>query len=268
MAITELNVPKNITFVVEKIRLVGYTGFWMVVLMGIFLTKAFGEVDLQSTVLMEVFGYNNICVYFDHPPSTFILPWLWAVTLVLLLSYITAHWLQMRAEVQESVLDIKTYRLLSGLKLFEAFTMIAFSTSFAVHPDAWDHTLYIHTVPFFLLQIGLVSLAMSNTLHGIKSGYWKRLDLPTWFETAAKVYVVLFTLVVCFKIPAATNAMADSIWWEQTATFISTARIFDLLFMLFAAIIPMVKAAYFVWIRGDKLAVVHLATRTSNYHVR
>ena len=99
MAITELNVPKNITFVVEKIRLVGYTGFWMVVLMGIFLTRTFGEVDLQSTVLMEVFGYNNICVYFDHPPSTFILPWLWAVTLVLLLSYITAHWLQMRAEV-------------------------------------------------------------------------------------------------------------------------------------------------------------------------
>ena len=56
MAITELNVPKNITFVVEKIRLVGYTGFWIVVLMGIFLTKTFGEVDLQSTVLMEVFG--------------------------------------------------------------------------------------------------------------------------------------------------------------------------------------------------------------------
>lgn len=57
--------------------------------------------------------------------------------------------------------------------------------------------------------------------------------------------------------------MADGIWWEQTATFISTARIFDLLFMLFAAIIPMVKATYFVWIRGDKLAVIHLATYKS-----
>jgi len=256
------SINHDITFVVEKIRLVGYIGFWMVVLTGIFLTKMFGNVDLQNTILMKVFGYNNICVYFDYPPSTYVLPWLWAVTLVLLLCYMTAHWLQMRAEVQQGVLAANIYRLLSGLKLFEAFTMVAFSTSFAVHPEGRDRTLYIHTVPFFLLQIGLVSLAMSNTLHGIKSGYWKRLELPTWFEPAAKAYVVIFALVVCFKIPAAINAMAGGLWWEQTTTFTGIAHVFDLLFLLCAAIIPIVKASYFVWVRGERLAVVHLTTRT------
>jgi len=253
----------DLTFVVEKIRLVGYAGFWVVVLAGIFLTKTFGNVDLQHTVLMQVFGYNNICVYFDHPPSTYVLPLLWAITFVLLLSYMTAHWLQMRAEVRAGMLSRRLYLILSNLKLFEAFTMAAFSTSFAVQPDAWDRSLYIHTVPFFLLQIGLVSLAMSNTLHGIKSGYWRRLELPAWFEPAAKAYVVIFALVVCFKIPAAINAMAGSPWWEQSAGFIGVAHIFDLLFLICAAIIPIVKAAYFVWVKGDKLEVVRLTTRTA-----
>jgi len=253
----------DIAFVVEKIRLVGYAGFWVVVLTGIFLTTAFGDVNLQETVLMKVFGYNNICVYFDHPPSNYVLPLLWAVTLVLLLCYMAAHWLQMRAEVQEGMLDRSAYRILSNLKLFEAFTLTAFSTSFAVSPDAWDQTLYVHAAPFILLQIGLASLAMSNTYHGIKSGYWRRLELPAWFETAAKAYVVVFALVVCFMITADVNAMAGSPWWEQTAAFISTAHFFDLLFLLCAAIVPMGKAAYFVWTRGDKLEVVHLTTRTT-----
>jgi hypothetical protein len=252
----------DLALVVEKIQLLGYVGFWIIVLVGVILTRFFSHVNLQDTLLTQVFGYNNICVYFDYPPATYVLPLLWAVTLVLLLGYIATHWLQMRAEVQEGTLDRPLYRLLSGLKLLEAFTLVAFSTIFAVQPEGWNHTLYIHTVPFFLLQIGLVSLAMSNTLHGIQSGYWRRLALPTWFESAAKMYVIFFALVVGFKIPAAINAMAGSLWWEQTAAFIRVARWVDLLFLLCAAIIPMGKAAYFIWTRGDRLKVIHLATRT------
>lgn len=253
----------DLSFVVEKLRLAGYGGFWVVVATGIALTKAFGNVDLETTVLARVFGYNNVCVNFDHPPSTYVLPLLWAITLVLLLAYIGGHWLQMRAELQEGRLGAGVYSVLSKLKLFEAFTLVAFSICFAVHPDAWDHTLYIHTAPFFLLQIGLVSLAMSNTLHGIKSGYWRKLELPGWFEKAAKLYCLIFALIVAFKIPASINAMADGIWWEHNAAFVRVAEVFDQLFFLFAAVIPMAKAIYLVRTRGDRLNVVHLATRTS-----
>jgi len=257
----KLSEDSDLVLVVEKIRLFGYIGFWVIVVTGVTLTKVFGRIDLDDTLLTKVFGYNNICVYFDYPPATYILPLLWAITLVFLLGYIVAHWLQMRTEVQNGLLSRSMYRLLSSLKLFEASTMVAFSTIFAVQPDGWNHTLYIHTVPFFLLQIGLVSLAMSNTLHGITSGYWRRLELPSWFESAAKVYVVVFALVVCFKIPVAINAMAGSRWWLQTATFIKVAQFVDVLFLLSAAVIPMATAAYFVWAKSDKLEAIHLTTR-------
>ncbi len=253
----------DLVVVVEKLRLMGYTGFWVVVLVGVLLTRAFADVDLDHSLLVQVFGYNNICVNFDYPPSTYVLPFLWAVTLVLLLLYIAAHWLQMRAEVRQGTLDRKLYAHLSRLKFFEAFTLVSFSTIFAVNPEGWDHTLFIHTAPFFLLQVGMVSLAMSNTLHGIKSGYWRRLGLPAWFNGAAIAYCILFGIIVCFKIPAAANAMAGSPWWAQTDTFKNVAGYIDLMFLLFAAVVPMAKAAYLLYAKSDRLEVVHLSASTA-----
>lgn len=250
----------SIVIVVEKLRLWGYLGFWIVVLTGVILTKLFSGIDLEKSLLTKVFGYNNICVYFDSPPSTYVLPFLWAITLVLLLAYLTAHWLQMKGEYQQGTLSPGLYRLLSRLKIFEAISMIGFSTIFAVTPEGWDKTLFIHTAPFFLLQIGMISLALSNTIHGINGGYWRRLGLGASFNRLAIVYCVVFILVVCFKIPAAVNAMAGSPWWEQTATFKLVAQGFDRAFMLCSAVVPMGKSAYLVWAKGDKLEVVRIAT--------
>lgn len=253
------SVDKSITFAVEKLRLAGYAGFWVVVVTGIVLTRFFSGIDLNDTLLVQVFGYNNICVYFDYPPSNYVLPFLWAITLVLLLTYIAAHWLRMRAEVQQGTLSQSLYRTLAGLKGFEAFTLVSFSTIFAVSPEGHDHTLFIHTAPFFLLQIGMVSLAMSNTLHGMQSGYWRRLGLPTWFMRGAIVYCMVFALIVAFKIPVATNAMAGSRWWVQTESLGRLAGIVDKGFLICAAIIPMMKASYLVYSRPDAIDVVRLA---------
>ena len=87
---------------------------------------------------------------------------------------------------------------------------------------------------------------MSNTLHGIRSGYWKRLDLPSWFTTGAIVYCVLFAMIVAFKIPYATNAMLGSPWWSNTSQIIRVASFVDTLFLVFVAAVPMVKALYLV----------------------
>lgn len=252
---------KSIGFVVEKLRLSGYAAFWVVVVTGIILTRYFSSVDLDNTLLKEVFGYNNICVYFDYPPSNFVLPFLWAVALVLLLMYIGADWLHMRAEVQQGTMRLGLYRTLSSLKTFEAFTLVSFSTIFAVSPEGWDHTLYIHTAPFFLLQIGMVSLAMSNTLHGIKAGYWKRIRLPAWFSQGAIVYCVIFAMIVAFKIPVATNAMARYRWWEQTPTLETIAGIVDKGFLVCAALIPMMLASYMVWFHHDDIDAVSLSPK-------
>ncbi len=252
----------EISFVVEELRLAGYVGFWVIVLTGVVLTRAYAGIDFGDTVLTQVFGYNNICVYFDFAPATYVLPFLWAIVLGLLLVYQAAQWLQMRAELAQGALSPGLYRVLTRLKLFESAMMMAFSTIFAVQPEAWNHTLLIHTLPFFMLQIGLVSLAVSNTVHGIKSGYWASLALPAWFVPGAKLYIVSLVVIVAVKIPLAVNAMANSPWWDN-ASVGELAHIVDVLFLIAAAIIPMWKAAYFIWGRRDRLKVVRLSPRTT-----
>ena len=255
------NPQDPLRFVVEKLRIQGYAGFWVVVVTGIVLTRMFSGIDLEDTLLVQVFGYNNICVYFDYPPSTYVLPGLWAIALVLLLMYVTAHWLHMRAEVRQGMLSLGLYRTLSGFKLFEAISLMLFSIIFAVNPQGRDHTLYIHTAPFFLLQLAMVSLAMSNTLHGIKSGYWRRLELPEWFFKGAIVYCVIFAMIVAFKIPVATNAMAAERFWPQTEALEALAGWVDKGFLVCAAIIPMMKAAYLLKFKADEIDAVELSPR-------
>jgi hypothetical protein len=252
----------SLLIVVEKVRLLGYACFWGVVATGIFLTYRFSSLDLDDNLLRDVYGYNNICVYFDTPPSTYVLPFLWAGALVFLLAYLAAHWMHMRSELLQGTLSVGLYRTLSRLKVFEAFSLVAFSTVFAVTPEGWDHTMMIHTVPFFLLQIALVSLAVSNTVHGMRGGYWRRLELPSWFHRGAVVYCVAFAVVVAFKIPVTTNSMLGSPWWEQTEMYKVMAVSFDRAFLLLGGVVPMWKSAYLLLARRDRLENVRVSAST------
>lgn len=253
----------ELAFRVETLRLLGYGAFWITTITGIVVTQLFADHDVHHGIIKEVWGYNNICIYFDHPPATFVLPTLWGCTLVLLIFYLVAAWLRMRAEVLAGTLKPHLYRILSGFKLFEAFTLIAFSTSFAVSPEGWDETLYAHTIPFYLVQLGMVSLALTSTIHGIRSGYWTRLEIPRWFTDVMVVYCFVFCVVVIFKIPASANSLMGSPWWEQSPGFIQLAHFMDIMFLICAAIVPMWKAAFLLWKRGDRVELVHLTARVT-----
>ncbi|WP_299490664.1 hypothetical protein [Acaryochloris sp. IP29b_bin.137] len=248
-----------ITLTVEKLQLLSYLSFWIIVMTGIFLTERFSDIDLENTTFQEVIGYNNICIYFDTPPSTYVLPFFWAITLVIFLIYLVANWLQMIRQLKAGHLDQNLYQLLSRLKLFEAFTLVFFSTVFAVSPEGWDHTLFIHTIPFLMVQIGVTSMAISGTLFGIKSGYWERLELAKWFKWANILDCILISLVVVLYIPMLINAMADGIWWAHTDRLSSLAEVLDRCFLFLSAIVPLLNAIYLVCFKSDKIEVVNIA---------
>src|SRR5262249_20203987 len=51
--------------------------FLAMVFTGAILTFGFSRIDLAQGPLMSYFGYNNVCVVFDNPPSTYICPVYW-----------------------------------------------------------------------------------------------------------------------------------------------------------------------------------------------
>jgi len=264
--------PGELRVRVELVRLLAYLGFWFIVALGVILTKANDSVPggEDNSLLTKVFGYNNICVYFDFAPSNHVLPIFWAFTMVLLLGYIVLTFLMMRRHRDLGQLSNGRFNFLCTLKAFEAITVILFSNIFAVSPTGANSTLIIHTIPFLLLQAGMVSLGVSNTLHGFWSKQWARLGLGRRFHCGAIAYCVLLTIIVAFKIPTASNALSghwvveNEVWeggmWSQaSSTYKAICRLFDYGFLIFAALIPVLKSLYFLFFFRHHLDSVAVA---------
>jgi len=247
-----------IRLIPEALRVIAYSCFWFVVILGIILTRFFSGIDMDKTLLMQVFGYNNICVNFDFPPSTYVLPFFWAITLTVLLVYQFSLWLQFREEWELGKLTLRRYRILCGFKVFECLTMAFFSMIFAVSPTGWDETLFIHTIPFSCLQVGLVLLGCSNMYHGLVSGYFDSLELPKWHTASTYFYLVCYVIIVGFKIPASYNAMFHQPLWKQTPTFNVVAGLFDRWYLIWAAICPLVHSIWILRTRYDKVKIIEL----------
>ena len=62
--------------------------FFAMVLTAVVLTKTFSTIDEANTPLMQWFGYNNICVYFDTAPSIYICPIYWFTVACLVVSFV------------------------------------------------------------------------------------------------------------------------------------------------------------------------------------
>ena len=266
------------TITLNNVQMRAYFSFWLTVVVGMVITTFFADIDFGDTLLTEVFGYNNICVYFDFPPATYVLPSLWAFTLIQFVAWVGSWWVKIQEEhqvyarertgeelptswMERGRLSDFSYRLLTACLYFSALMFIFFSTIFAVSPEEHNHTLYIHTAPFFGLQLGVVVLAYADYYHGTVSGYWKRLELPEWFAWVKMTWVFLLTVTVLFKIPAAINAMAFEMWWKQTPSFVLVAKIFDFSFFINGALVPSMRCLYFHFARRKRLETIIISTR-------
>lgn len=253
----------------EWFRLFGYAGFWVTVGMGIFLTDNFSGIDKNDTLLKDIYGYNNICVNFDFSPSTKVLPTFWAYTEMLLLSYLGLQWLAVLGFWQAGQLSSTRYNILTALCLFTAVSTAVFSVIFAVPPTGPNRTMWIHTLPFLGLQVGLVVLAYTDTL----VNQWA---LDNTYPRGKWAYCVTLTVVVVVKQTFAYNALfgmpsckqvvptlnvglggyeCQGAWFEQNN---AAAQFFDAAFMLLAAVGPFLHSLYLVTCRRDDLYVVDI----------
>lgn len=78
----------------EGLRFYAYLCFWVLVIIGAWLTFYHSNVQFHDNPLIHHFGYNNICILFDTYPATYVLPTLWVINFLLLVSYIITSWLR------------------------------------------------------------------------------------------------------------------------------------------------------------------------------
>ena len=122
----------------------------------------------------RTFGSNNICLFFDFEPATYVLPPFWALICVVVSFYCVALIYRYRIAWAERKLSIMERKVLSMISLGYLAAVLGFSLCFAVQPG--DHfTMWIHTLPFTNLILWQIISQGGLVYFGFKSG-WTELD--------------------------------------------------------------------------------------------
>jgi hypothetical protein len=280
----------EVEVLVESLPIVlkGYAGFWILVGIGCVVTKLrhhlsvdydapnygydseicdtklpllYDKVECEKqSLLVKFFGYNNICFYFDLAPANYFLPFFYAATMCCFLLYLFLEWMRYKLTNKANKLSNYHYNLLTRLKWFEAFAFLFFSTIFAVSPVD-DTTMRVHSIPFVVFQLGLVSTVFSNFFHGKWSNCYEE-----EFGTAHPYirwrwrYAVAFTVIVIVKMTCQIYALVyisgankgplnnEPLKDQQGALVF--VQIIDLLFLLFAAILPFFFGVWYLRAKG------------------
>lgn len=186
----------------EGVQLLAYFSFALMMLVSVAITKRFGgltEEKKQQTLLVQHFGYNNICLYLDYPPATYFTPAMWSVTLVLWTGATTLTWLRARDYYHAGRLSQNIMRLVRMSSITEIILYFPFSICFAIQP--FSHaTLAIHTLPFTAFLAGTASHSYTHTLVGIFSGYWHSIGMPAAMQQGAVLVSAAFICVCVFKM--------------------------------------------------------------------
>ena len=204
----------EIKVVVEEFRFYFYLVFCLITFTGWILTtfyaKNFFGCDKYGKLLEDVFGSVNLCVVFDFPPATYILPSLYSVLVVFVYLYALAAIFRAWISKHEKRITPLFFTLYSGAFVYFALSCSIFSTIFAVAPNPLEgkFTVLIHTIPYSNLIVALCCLQIAVTWFGIEVS-WAPLNAPKWLRFCSILGLFGMMITTLFKVIQHINALSD-----------------------------------------------------------
>ena len=213
----------------EGLRFYAYLCFWVLVIIGAWLTFYHSNVQFHDNPLIHHFGYNNICILFDTYPATYVLPTIWVINFLLLVSYIITSWLRIYQKYLLSSVSKRSFLLFSISSTIEFTCLCLFTTIFSISPE---ENLFFHLAPFTCLIFALSLLSIKNYI------YYRRVANLSPNETKlGLIYLAVHLFASIVKIIAQINVLTGDIFYS-TLSYISFHQFIDRLWMLTAAVIP------------------------------
>lgn len=276
------NTSVSLTVKVEKWRCIAYINFWLMCALAVVMSKLFvvdilaagpdpslpleqkgcGPFNRQDTGfgvglgqpfdfatenhLTELFGFPNICTYWDYSPSREITGLFFPFFEYALAVYLTLDIVNTRLSFQRGELP----------QWFWSWSKFVYAVSLLL--CIWFRMIFVfiaydnpqgHTAAFLGLQIALILVALQNTMYVLMTGQ----SYPTINLSAEKTkmvgitYLVLLLGISSIKVWASCYIVANGVGpdFYKKESFIPglvTGKLVDYVWMLFNAIIPFVIA--------------------------
>jgi hypothetical protein len=241
----------ELNLVVEQLRFATYVSFLLIILLGMWLTVAFADVDYDNNFLTNVFGSTNVCIYFDFAPSNYVLPAFYNMCIFWMVAYCLVSSVRASIAQAEGKISLFALRLLRFAYAYAVLATMIFTTIFAVSPNPnIPHTMIIHSAPFVNLEVALCVLQVAIVWFGTKVAW---IDLmPSWYQKMCRMHCLLQSLVTVGKVAFQFNALGDmngtkgrGLWWnvrDEKALIVSKGL--DSCWLLLTLFIPMAQSLH------------------------
>ena len=265
----------EVSVVVEFFRFLVYLWFFIIVIVGMSLThgitakqmEAAGKNETYGDVIEKLFGSVNVCAFFDFPPSTYILPTMYAILLLLLYQYAIVSVFRAWIALLEDKIARYKFILYCGAFVYFAISAAIFSTIFAVQPNPKDVTsILVHTLPFTNLIIAICVLQSAVTWFG-RNVAWRGLQhrwcTTRWWHFCRYMCLALLIFFSIFKVSHHIIAIANIVSSSQHTLGQKTGNgvlfdvhdpdvkpyleVLDKLWLFAALVAPAMQSGYFTF---------------------
>ena len=226
----------------EALRLIAYSAFWAMVLFAICMHSLFVRgVDMEDTPLVRLFGYNNICIYWDYTPSRELTAMFYPLVEYPLLAYVVLNWLQVRQSYRQGAAPKWLYRLSSALLPVKLVLLSWFRMIFVVlaFEDTMGHALGFQGLQLSLVLVALQDVLFMEALQIAWPHFGRKLTrVLHWTYFVALIVVTFLKLLIVLTLFYASAPVVD----PKTSSGAAFCQILDRLWMLLAAVLPIALA--------------------------
>ena len=258
----------KVTVVVEKLRFIFLISFMVIIGVGVVLTELFTPHFVSGDIkkpLRDAFGVLSVCVYFDYPPATYVLPTLYALELFFIYMYVIAIVFRAWIAKEEGKLSCCSFGVFTSAFVYIALSMSYFSTIFAVQPnpegtrEEMIRSISMHTIPYTNLMIALCVLQVVVTWFNIQIS-WKTLGVSWYIRGSSYCLTVGLIITSLVKILCHINALTDlgngSMWTVNDETINRYLQIHDYVWLAFALVLPAIQSGYLAYCKYDNHVVI------------
>lgn len=244
----------HLTIVPEAFRMLFYFGFIVFSLIAFTVSMLFSELDVNDNPILDRFGANNICIFYDYPPFTYFSSSLWVFNVIMLLLYEYFDLYRVYDAMQDGQGISKTfYNIYRMSTIFECASIIFFIQITATSPF---ENMYFHAGPFVILLYGLWAMAFKKHIYFNKIGLFE--DYPGYVHVLGYVYVFLYLACIitksCTTVP---NLFHAELWKQPGLEWTSPVSAFnDRLYLVMVIICPMI--IYFTIIGDSDVQAIKL----------
>ena len=201
----------------EAFRMLFYLLWFFYMASGILVSTYLSDTfDENDNLVRDFFGANNLCIYFDDKPFTYISVALWIPLMICLLLFEFFDAIRIYDSHLDGDHDGKCFHIFYvSVTIYECISIIAFVQIFAVTPY---ENIYVHTLPYILLIFALWTLALKRYL------YFRKSNNIIWQSRTNRIggaiYLITLLLSAIYKtfIGIIPNLFGAKLWqrdgWE------------------------------------------------------